>query len=222
MGGLGPVGRPLAPGAATSLKHGPQEIRALLLTLVVIDSRTPEDIQDIAGRLQGGIPAADIDALERYWAVCPGLREALFQPNRPGYFDLAVDKSAIETTIYEHSEFAAFLAEMNAHFAAWRDRSAAKLKALEAGCQPKEVITELSEDLLAHYKGKPLLDPYDVYQRLMDYWAETMQDDCYLISADSWKAETYRIIEVDKKGREKDKGWLVLQVGRAARRESER
>ncbi len=41
----------------------------------------------------------------------------------------------------------------------------------------------------------------------MDYWAETMQDDCYLIAADGWKAETYRIIETDKKGKEKDKGW---------------
>ena len=65
----------------------------------------------------------------------------------------------------------------------------------------------LSEDLLAHYANKPLIDNYDVYQHLMDYWAETMQDDCYLIAADGWKAETYRIIEKDKKGKEKDKGW---------------
>jgi type I restriction enzyme M protein len=41
----------------------------------------------------------------------------------------------------------------------------------------------------------------------MDYWAQTMQDDCYLIAADGWKAETARIIETDKKGKEKDKGW---------------
>lgn len=41
----------------------------------------------------------------------------------------------------------------------------------------------------------------------MDYWAETMQDDCYLIAVDGWKAETYRIVENDKKGKEKDKGW---------------
>jgi type I restriction enzyme M protein len=34
-----------------------------------------------------------------------------------------------------------------------------------------------------------------------------MQDDCYLIASDGWKAETYRIIERDKKGKEKDKGW---------------
>lgn len=34
-----------------------------------------------------------------------------------------------------------------------------------------------------------------------------MQDDCYLIADEGWKAQTYRIIEKDKKGKEKDKGW---------------
>jgi len=34
-----------------------------------------------------------------------------------------------------------------------------------------------------------------------------MQDDCYLISDDGWKAETSRIIEKDKKGKDKYKGW---------------
>ena len=86
---------------------------------------------------------------------------------------------------------------------------------MQAGCHPKQVIAALSEDLLAHYAGKPLIDPYDVYQHLMDYWAETMQDDCYLIAADGWKAETYRIIEKDKKGKEKDKGWTCDLVPKA-------
>src|SRR5437867_13187091 len=75
-----------------------------------IDSQQPEDLQDIEGHLRGGIPVADIDALQGYWAVCPGLRETLFKPNRPGYLDLAVDKTAIKSTIYEHPEFAAFIA----------------------------------------------------------------------------------------------------------------
>src|SRR5205823_1155047 len=72
-----------------------------------IDSQTPEDIQDIEGHLKGGIPAADVDALEPYWRVCPQLRQTLFKTNRPGYFDLAIDKSATKPTIYEHPEFAA-------------------------------------------------------------------------------------------------------------------
>ena len=85
-----------------------------------IDSTEAEDLQDIEGHLKGGIPTADIDALHRYWSVSPKLRQVLFKANRPGYFDLTVDKTAIKPTIYEHPEFVAFTAGMNAHFAAWR------------------------------------------------------------------------------------------------------
>jgi type I restriction enzyme M protein len=172
-----------------------------------IDSQQTEDLQDIEGHLKGGIPQADVEALQRYWDVCPKLRQTLFKANRSGYLDLAVEKSAIKTTIYEHPEFAAFIGRMNAHFATWKDKTAQSLRQLKAGFHPKELIGKLSEDLLAHYVGQPLIDKYDVYQHLMDYWAETMQDDCYLIATDSWKAETTRIIEKDKKGKEKDKGW---------------
>jgi type I restriction enzyme M protein len=104
---------------------------------------------------------------------------------------------------------------MNALFVAWRQKSATTLKALQAGFHPKEVIAILAEDLLAHYADKPLIDKYDVYQHLMDYWAETMQDDCYLIAADGWKAETYRILEKDKKGKERDKGWACDLIPKA-------
>lgn len=87
-----------------------------------IDNQTPEDLQDIAGHLQGGIPATDVDALQPYWAICPQLRHSLFDENRRGYLDLAVEKVAIKSTIYEHPEFAAFIASMKAHFTAWRRR----------------------------------------------------------------------------------------------------
>jgi type I restriction enzyme M protein len=172
-----------------------------------IDSQKAEDRQDIEGHLRGGIPQADIDALRYYWEVCPSLERSLFKQSRPGYADLAIDKVAIKAAIYDHPEFAAFVEAMNAHFDTWRKRSAKTLKALQADCNPKKVIFDLSEDLLAHYTGKKLIDKYDVYQHLMDYWAELMQDGCYLIAADGWKAQTYRIIETDKKGKEKDKGW---------------
>jgi type I restriction enzyme M protein len=172
-----------------------------------IDSQEAEDLQDIAGHLCGGIPTRDVDALAPYWQVCPQLRQTLFKENRPGYLDLAVDKAAIKSTIFSHPEFTQFIAGMQAVFTAWRQNSAAALKALGVGCHPKEVITSLAENLLAHYADRPLVDPYDVYQRLMDYWSETMQDDCYLVAADGWKAETHRILEKDKQGKEKDKGW---------------
>jgi type I restriction enzyme M protein len=177
-----------------------------------IDSQVPEDLQDIEGHLKGGIPKANVDALQRYWDVCPKLRQMLFRANRSGYLDLAVEKSAIKSRIYEHPEFASFISKMNSHFEVWQQKTAKTLRKLKADCHPKEVIGALSEDLLAHYIGQPLIDKYDVYQHLMDYWAETMQDDCYLIAADGWKAETYRVIETKKgkdgkPGKQVDKGW---------------
>jgi len=172
-----------------------------------IDSQKSEDLQDIEAHLRGGIPAADIDALRPYWDVYPSLKQALFSECRPGYFDLKIDKAEVRKTIFEHPEFGGFRKNMQAHFDKWRKRSAGYLKALDAGCHPKQVIFDLSEDLLTHYDGKLLIDKYDVYQHLMDYWAETMQDDTYLLAADGWKAKTYRIIEKGKSGKEKDKGW---------------
>jgi type I restriction enzyme M protein len=172
-----------------------------------IDSQEPEDVQDIEGHLRGGIPAADVDALGSYWEVCQKLRQALFKDNRPSYLDLAVDKREIKSAIYEHPEFVAFIENMNALFAEWREKSAARLKGLRPGFKPKTLIHELAEDLLAHYSAKPLIDKYDVYQHLMDYWVETMQDDCYLIDDDGWKAETYRLLVKNNKGKEVDRGW---------------
>jgi type I restriction enzyme M protein len=178
-----------------------------------IDNRPPDDMQDIAAHLQGGIPEADVEALAPYWQVCPALKKGLFTSSRKGYLTLKVDKAVIKTTIYEHPEFADFSTQMNAHFASWRKKSAATLKALKVGLHPKELIGTLSESLLAHYAGKPLIDAYDVYQHLMDYWAIIMQDDAYLIAVDGWKAIPYRVIET-KKGKdgksvkEVDKGWV--------------
>ena len=172
-----------------------------------IDATEPEDLQDISGHLNGGIPSVDVDALKSYWEICPSLREGLFKANRTGYVDLSVEKSAIKSTIYGHPEFTTFIDGMKAHFDAWSKKATAHLKRLESGFHPKELIAEVSEGLLLHYVGKPLIDKYDVYQHIMDYWREVMQDDCYLITADGWKAEPSRIIEKDKKGNEKDKGW---------------
>jgi len=172
-----------------------------------IDGSRREDRQDIEGHLRGGIPAADVAALAAYWQVCPGLKTTLFRERRPGYLDLAVDKAAIKATIFGHPEFTAFVAGIDAHFAAWRAQSAAVLKTLAPGFHPRELIARMSESLLYSFTGKPLLDPYAIYQSLMDYWEATLRDDAYLIAEDGWKAEPYRIVETDKKGRTKDKGW---------------
>ncbi|MGR4068960.1 N-6 DNA methylase [Billgrantia sp. C5P2] len=187
-----------------------------------IDTSEPEDLHDIHAHLNGGIPERDIDGdeaaqppllgLSAYWAVFPALRQSLFQPNRhPGYVDLAVEPQAIKAIILEHDEFAAFRTSITLLFDQWRERNTPRLKGFGVDGQPKALITDVGEDLLDTFRTAPLLDPYDIYQHLMDYWAETLQDDCYEIAADGWVAEPRRVLEEvksgKKKGEMKDKGW---------------
>lgn len=75
-----------------------------------IDSTEPEDLQNIDGHLRGGIPDADIDALDRYWKVIPGVRAALFDDaGRPGYSKLRLAIPEVKPAILGYPEFAALL-----------------------------------------------------------------------------------------------------------------
>ena len=173
-----------------------------------IDSLETEDIQDIEAHLKGGIPNCDIDALSDFWKVYPNLKSSLFIPNeREGYSNLKIEKDNTKQTIFKHPKFVAFSQKMNEVFENWKTENTTKLKNLDIGNNPKELIHQLSENLLATYTDRPLIDKYDIYQHLMNYWNETMQDDCYIISADGWIAETYRIIVENKSKKQVDKGW---------------
>lgn len=156
-----------------------------------IDSTEPEDVQDLSAHLLGGIPDRDLDALAPYWQVLPSVRAALFAPgDRPGYSVLQADGEAIKTTIFGHPEFTAYNETVTTRFEEWKSESTPALRQIAVGDHPKKLIASLSESLLHTFRSTPLLDEYDTYQHLMDYWAETMQDDVYLLVLDGWKAMT--------------------------------
>ena len=153
-----------------------------------IDASEPEDLHDLGAHLNGGIPDRDIDALKKYWKVFPTLRNALFRSNgRPGYNDPLVEIQQVKTTILTHPEFNAYQQQVDTVFQAWRETHESLLFGIiEVDTSPREIIHTLSEDLLDRFKGLPLLDQYDVYQKLMEYWDKDMQDDVYLIATDGW------------------------------------
>lgn len=173
-----------------------------------IDNQKEEDIQDIEAHLLGGIPNEDIEDLKQYWEVYPSLKKELFLDNkRPNYSNLKIAKEEIKQTIFNHPEFVSFSKEMDKLFNDWKIKNTIFLKELTAGIKPKKVIHSISEAILTTYTSKALMNKYDVYQHVMNYWNETMQDDTYIIAVDGWKAEPYRILVKNKKGVETDKGW---------------
>ncbi|MEI8047979.1 MAG: type I restriction-modification system subunit M [Bacteroidota bacterium] len=166
-----------------------------------IDSQEEEDIQNIEAHLKGGIPNADLDALNNYWQVYPNLRNVLFEPHqRAGFSQQKIDKAAIKSTIFTHPEFTSYSQKVFEVFESWKQKTIPTLKSMDLGVNPKKLIHEISEDLLQSFSNLSLIDRYDVYQHLMSYWSETMQDDVYVISDDGWKAgrEVYRIVKTTK------------------------
>jgi len=170
-----------------------------------IDSSDPEDIHDLDAHLNGGIPNRDIDALSEYWDVFPSIRTTLFKPSsRDGYSNPLVEEREVKPTILGHKEFESFKSECLELFEVWKNRHSEQLKGIDVGTSPKELIFDISEELLARYADAKLLSKYNIYQILMDYWAETMQDDVYMIAQDGWSAGNVvrQIVPVkDKKGK---------------------
>ena len=137
----------------------------------------------------GGIPERDVDALNAYWQVLPDLRAALFGPGpRPGTCAPKLAAAAVKPAILEHPDFTRFSQTAAGTFASWREAHLERLKTIAPGDHPKALIAEISEDLLARFADVPILDPYDIYQHLMSYWEETMQDDASLLVQDGWDA----------------------------------
>lgn len=169
-----------------------------------IDTQEVEDIQNIEAHLVGGIPTEDIEALKKYWEAFPNLKEDLFNASRPGFMTLKVDDTVLKSTILEHKEFVgfnqittdAYLAQLTTFETAW--------KQLAEGDHPLTVIEEASRTMLSLFRQYPLIDEYDMYQHLMSYWGEVMQDDVYSVVMDGWKAgnEYKRLIIKGKKGKD--------------------
>jgi type I restriction enzyme M protein len=154
-----------------------------------IDSSESEDLQDIYAHLNGGIPNADLASLSAYWEVFPTLQKQLFDKGvQAGYSQMKVAAAQVKPTIFAHPEFVAYTQAVSDLFQSWQANNAARLKGITQAVHPKELIELLAEDLLQTFHAVKLIDQYDVYQHLMSYWSDIMQDDVYLITADGWQA----------------------------------
>lgn len=156
-------------------------------------------------RLNGGLPAKDVDEGFAYvWRHCPTLKGELFAPLAPGYYSLAVDRKDIGEAIAFNKEFRTLNGFFSNAIEEWFNLIKPQLLALAPGCNPKELIADWSEALLETLgEVDGMADAYNVYDLLMNYWHSTMQDDCYLISRDGWKAElSSEKLATDKKTKE--------------------
>ena len=175
-----------------------------------IDSSEPEDLQNIEAHLKGGIPNLDVNELEKYWSVYPSLKAVLFsKSDRGGFLRLNIAKDDIRNTIFKHEEFINHASAVHIAANQWIDSNKEKLSNLKDGDKPKQLINDIGENILEIFSKVSLIDNYDIYECLLNYWENTMQDDVYAICYDGW--ESGREIDIEyttpKKGTPKEKGF---------------
>ena len=189
-----------------------------------IDGSAAEDLHDIEAHLRGGIPAADIDALQSYWDILATTRARLFgEGPRPGTVSPLIATMEMKAIIRNGEDFAAYAQAVHAVFEGWRAAHRPELVDFDKGDSPSTLIHTLSEDLLARFAALPLIDDYDVYQHLMSYWDEVMQDDAGILAIDGWDAAKVirRIVKVkenedDKTGKFAEEPDIKLGGGKSA------
>lgn len=179
-----------------------------------IQPKDTEIQQDINAHLHGGLPAYDVEGMAEYWEACPSLKGKLFKKESEVYYSLVPEKSVISQTIEQDQSYVSQNERFSAMLGEWRREIMPKMKAVSQGARPKELIAEWSESLLKKALGHSgLVEAYDVYDVLLNYWAEVMQDDCYMISNDGW---TYPQVRAVKRKETKDKKTDEVKVKESA------
>ena len=180
-----------------------------------IDSTEPEDIQDIYAHIHGGIPAVDIEGLSKYWEVFPSLKTELLSVIDNKYYSLNVEHENIKQTIYKNAEFSEYGEKLDEAFSLWKTKEYPYLSSLNEDISARELIVNLAKDILAEFENLSLIDKYDVYQVLLAYWNEVMNDDVSLIISETDRYAVARatdnieeeITQGKNKGEMKIVGW---------------
>lgn len=176
----------------------------------------PDDTlpQSILHHLRGGVPRHDIESLSRLWSVSTALRDAIFTCTdaEHGIYQLALSSDEIEA-VFENDERlqAERRKEGTDVFEIWKDEARGILLGITEGTDPKALIRKLGSMILEAYLDSHFLDNYDIYDCLLNYWNEKLQDDVYAIRAFGYAAA--RDVEfVYQQKKAKDESGETIQV----------
>ena len=185
-----------------------------------INSAEEEDLQNIRAHIHGGIPEIDIESLNKYWDVFPRLKESLVKEYNDGFYSLKVTKEDIRKTIYSNDEFSIYGDKIDNAFLRWEGYAKGLLTTVDQNTDIKEMIVLLSKKLVEEFEKITLLNKYDVYQVLLAYWNDTLNDDVMMIKTDKKGYGLARVTENiigtvtsgKNKGNEKIVGWEPVLI----------
>ena len=140
-----------------------------------VDSSEAVEQYDIYATMFGGIPNAEIDALQKYWEAFPTLRSDLFKPelDKP-YSALKVDD--VKTAIEHNTDVKWFNTMFAEAFNGFDDLLHQKLIDNVKHVRELQAQDEIASDMFSRLCNIPLVDRYAVYQALADNWQAIISD----------------------------------------------
>lgn len=140
-----------------------------------VDSSEATEQYDIYATMFGGIPNAEIDALQKYWEAFPTLRSDLFKPelDKP-YSALKVED--VKTAIEQNTDVKWFNTMFAEAFNGFADLLHQKLIDNAKHVRELQAQDEIASDMFSRLCNIPLVDRYAVYQALADNWQAIISD----------------------------------------------
>lgn len=161
-----------------SKKVSREEIRANGYNLNIpryVDSSEAAEQYDIYATMFGGIPNAEIDALQKYWDALPTLRNDLFKPE-PGKPYSALKVADVKQVIEQNTDVKWFNMQFAEAFNGFADMLHQKLINNVMYVRELQAQDEIATDIFHRLAHIALVDRYAVYQALADNWQAIISD----------------------------------------------
>lgn len=133
-----------------------------------VDSSEAAESWDVYATMFGGVPKAEVDALDRYWKVWPSLKGQLYGDGGGSCFAVVADDVA--ATVKTNANVVSFLGgyrEALSHLPAeLHKRLVDDASQVDAVAEEEHIAAQLHDAL----SGIALVDEYDAYQALDDAW----------------------------------------------------
>lgn len=140
-----------------------------------VDSSEAAQPFDIYATMFGGIPNAEIDAMQKYWDTLPSLRSALFQPEADKPYS-ALKVEDVKAAIEQNEDVRNFKMQFAQAFGGFADRLHQQLIDHVMEVRELQAQDEISTDIFRRLNDVPLIDRYAVYQALADHWQSIIID----------------------------------------------
>jgi len=152
-----------------------------------VDSSAAAESWDLHATMLGGIPNSEIASLKNYWQALPQLHAALFTPKSAAYSELAIKKEAVNATITQHPQVAAFINTYNQAFKGFDDYLNTTLIQGWAAVNRNQQEAQLSAELFGRLAPIALIDKYQAYQHQNNQW-QTISADLEMMQTEGFAA----------------------------------